>query len=434
MKFVRRASLVFSLVMIVAIAVGYVVRTAELAGDRDLSLTASAELGAAQLSSIVDATAVTAGAASDPGDAADALASVHGRLGVCVVDAATRACSGDGPMPDTGDLEREQERRSTTSDDPDADADADAGVGVGAGAGAGADVAVYDSLMTITAVGPRVTVFATTPAVIDVLGSEHAVKATTLLPAGVRVGGFTDDQGLRQTSTVADPASNVYVVATGSNDVHLPPEEYRFYAIIFTLAVILMLLAGITIIVEQRNLLERASFDSLTKLPNRSEFERRASEVLANAERAELGVSLLLFDLNGFKQVNDTYGHLAGDEVLKVVGSRLRKAVRDGDVVARWGGDEFVVVMPGIATEEMASRRALQLAEQVAGRTRLDGIVEPLRIKVSVGVSVWPDHGGDLAELVVAADRAMYEAKREGATCRVATERRLHPDAIQAHV
>jgi diguanylate cyclase (GGDEF)-like protein len=420
MKFVRRASLVFSLVLIVAIAVGYVARTAELAGDRDLSLTASAELGAAQLSSIVDATAVTAGAASDAGDAADALASVYGRLGVCVVDAATRACSGDGPMPDTGDLEREQERRSTTSDEPDA--------------GAGADVAVYDSLMTITAVGPTVTVFATTPAVIDVLGSEHAVKATTLLPAGVRVGGFTDDQGLRQTSTVADPASNVYVVATGSNDVHLPPEEYRFYAIIFTLAVILMLLAGITIIVEQRNLLERASFDALTKLPNRSEFERRASEVLANAERAELGVSLLLFDLNGFKQVNDTYGHLAGDEVLKVVGSRLRKAVRDGDVVARWGGDEFVVVMPGIATEEMASRRALQLAEQVAGRTRLDGIVEPLRIKVSVGVSVWPDHGGDLAELVVAADRAMYEAKREGATCRVATERRLHPDAIQAHV
>ncbi|MFW2333830.1 diguanylate cyclase domain-containing protein [Ilumatobacter sp.] len=422
MKFVRRASLVFSLVLIVAIAVGYVARTAELAGDRDLGLTASAELGAAQLSSIVDATAVAAGAASDPADAADALASVHGRLGVCVVDAATRACSGDGPMPDTGDLEREQERRSTTSDEP------------GAGAGAGADVAVYDSLMTVTAVGPSVTVYATTPAVIDVLGSEHAVKATTLLPAGVRVGGFTDDQGLRQTSTVADPASNVYVVATGSNDVHLPPEEYRFYAIIFTLAVILMLLAGITIIVEQRNLLERASFDALTKLPNRSEFERRASEVLANAERAELGVSLLLFDLNGFKQVNDTYGHLAGDEVLKVVGSRLRKAVRDGDVVARWGGDEFVVVMPGIATEEMASRRALQLAEQVAGRTRLDGIVEPLRIKVSVGVSVWPDHGGDLAELVVAADRAMYEAKREGATCRVATERRLHPDAIQAHV
>ena len=188
MKFVRRASLVFSLVLIVAIAVGYVARTAELAGDRDLSLTASAELGAARLAAIVDATSVAAAASTDPTDTAEALASVNGDLGVCVVDAVEWSCTGEGPRPDTADLEDGQEFRRS---DPDITETT-------------ARVAVYDSLLTIEAVGPNVTVYATTPAVIRLVGAEHAVKATTILPAGVRVGGFTDDQGLRQTSTVAD--------------------------------------------------------------------------------------------------------------------------------------------------------------------------------------------------------------------------------------
>jgi diguanylate cyclase (GGDEF)-like protein len=140
----------------------------------------------------------------------------------------------------------------------------------------------------------------------------------------------------------------------------------------------------------------------------------------------------MLFDLNGFKLVNDTYGHHAGDEMLRVVGSRLRKAVRDHDVVARWGGDEFVVMMPGIADVEMGARRAQQLADQISGRTRLDGINEALRVKVSVGVAIWPKHGVELQTLVEAADKAMYQAKRDGDVWRIADDCTPAPPALFA--
>jgi diguanylate cyclase (GGDEF)-like protein len=421
MRLVRRASLVFSLVLIVAIVVGYAVRTTELARDRDASLASSAQIGSARLSALVDATSVASRSADEQtGDTvfiADALAAVHPGLGFCVVEASAASCGGDGPMPTATDVQEAQVRRAGGVDPSDVTT----------------EVSVYDSLMTIEAVGPHISVLAAAPANIVSGETTHTVKATTLLPADVPVGGFSDDQGLRQTSAPVTGAANVFVSAIGPADVDLPVDELRFYVIIFSLAVMLLLLAGVTLVVEQRSLHERASFDSLTKLPNRGEFERRAADLLATADRNETGVCLLLFDLNGFKQVNDTHGHLVGDEVLKVVGARLRKAVRDDDVVARWGGDEFVVVMPGISTPEMGSRRALQLAEQVGGRTRLDGVETALRVKVSVGVSIWPEHGEHLDDLVVAADQAMYQAKREGVTCTVAAQPPPQPSLVHTH-
>jgi diguanylate cyclase (GGDEF)-like protein len=396
--------LVFSLTLIVAIVVGYVARRIEMEGQRDQALSAAAEVGASRMAALVGAIEIAAGAGADPVATASALASEYPELGVCVASADSHHCAGD-PQPTSTEATKQQSERST-----------------GEATQGKAQVRAYESLIIITDVGPAVSVVAQLPADAVVDRGEIAVMATTLAPKGTAGGQYSVADGIRQTATEVESAPGLYVVARTADAVHLPEGERQFYLLIFSLAVVLLVLAGATLVAEQRSLLERASFDPLTKLPNRGEFERRAADAIANAERQGGEICLLLFDLNGFKMVNDTYGHHAGDEMLRVVGSRLRKAVRDDDIVARWGGDEFVVMMPGIGDAEMGSKRAQQLAEQVAGRTRLDGVPEALRVRVSVGVAIWPRHGGELHDLVEAADQAMYQAKRDGDTFHVAEE------------
>lgn len=409
MRFVRRASLVFSLVLIVAIVVGYVARHSELAGQRDTRLTTAADLGATRFSALLDAVTVAARAGTDPRTTIDAFASRHPEVGVCAVATDVEpVCGGRGPQPTADVVEDLRAIRSADQLRDDL------------------QVVVYEAMMTIEVDGPVLSLAVRAPVSVmrDPVGP--SVFASTVLPAGAEDGGFAVDKDLRQTAADVAAVPDLFVVASGDDAVHLPGDEQRFYLIIFTLAVLLLALAGITLFVEQRNLLERASFDSLTKLPNRSEFERRAADAIATAERQGTGLCLLLFDLNGFKQVNDTYGHQTGDEMLKVVGSRLRKAVRDGDIVARWGGDEFVVVMPGIDNDEMGTKRARQLAEQVSGRTRLEGVDVPLRVRVSVGVAIASGEGIDLDALVESADKAMYQAKRDGLVSLVSDDRNGH--------
>ena len=416
MRVVRRASLIFSLTLIVAIAVGYVARRVEMAGQRDQALAAAAEVGATRMSAVVGAIEVAAGSGTDPAVTAGALVAEHPELGVCVVDATSDTeCDGDGQQPTAIAADLRADRVS------------------GEFKRGAAAVNAYDSLIIIKANGPTVSVVAQLAADDIVDRGDIAVWASTILPENTTAGHYAVEDGIRQTAIEVESTPGLWVLARTADAVHLPDGERQFYLLIFTLAVVLLVLAGATLVAEQRSLLERASFDPLTKLPNRGEFERRAADAIANAERQGAEVCLLLFDLNGFKMVNDTYGHHAGDEMLRVVGSRLRKAVRDDDIVARWGGDEFVVMMPGIGDNEMGIKRAEQLAEQVSGRTRLEGVAEALRVRVSVGVAIWPRHGADLQSLVEAADQAMYQAKRDGGTWHVAEEiAPLPPQSVPA--
>ena len=163
-----------------------------------------------------------------------------------------------------------------------------------------------------------------------------------------------------------------------------------------------------------RRLEHRASVDGLTGLPNRTVLVELLDEVLAEAS-PESPVALLFVDLDDFKQVNDRFGHAAGDAALVEAGRRLRLATRNGDVVGRFGGDEFAVLLEVIEDERDAGTVAGKLVEALAIPYRVAG--RELRISASIGIARFPWDGADAEALIKRADTAMYRAKSEGRDC-----------------
>ncbi|MCK1274394.1 GGDEF domain-containing protein [Bradyrhizobium sp. 61] len=166
----------------------------------------------------------------------------------------------------------------------------------------------------------------------------------------------------------------------------------------------------ITTMRAERENSHRAHHDALTGLLNRAGFvEALGARLGAHAERR---FAVMFFDLDDFKPVNDTFGHAAGDEVLKAVAGRVRRALPDGAVVARMGGDEFVVLVDGV-TAEMAQEAGYRLISEVAVSYELGGEVRA-GVGASVGIAMSPDHGAEVEELLAVADAALYEAKSGG--------------------
>jgi diguanylate cyclase (GGDEF)-like protein len=149
--------------------------------------------------------------------------------------------------------------------------------------------------------------------------------------------------------------------------------------------------------------------DALTTLPNRLLFDEVAQRSLAFAQRRNLPLALLAIDLDGFKTVNDTLGHSAGDEVLRAVAQRIQETVRASDIAARIGGDEFVVLLTdvtSITAMETAQRLVVLLSEPYPNIH--------LPVSASVGVALYPLHAINLTGLMHQADKALYEAKDQG--------------------
>jgi diguanylate cyclase (GGDEF)-like protein/PAS domain S-box-containing protein len=159
-----------------------------------------------------------------------------------------------------------------------------------------------------------------------------------------------------------------------------------------------------------------AHHDPLTKLPNRVLFLTLLEHSLKKAQREKLHVALLILDLDRFKDLNDSYGHGAGDELLQLVGERLRHRFRDIDTVARLGGDEFGVLLADLHELESVARIANELIVMMDSPWRLASGLE-VRLGVSVGISLYPDHGDDAGTLLQHADAALYRAKDEGRAC-----------------
>lgn len=156
----------------------------------------------------------------------------------------------------------------------------------------------------------------------------------------------------------------------------------------------------------------RAAHDVLTGLPNRLLLQETVDREIATAERTNRMLGILVIDFDNFKEVNDRFGHAAGDRYLIEVAARLRAALRHEDVLFRAGGDEFIAVLPGLDTLAGVEVLVGRLVTAVHGPVRVDGHVESPA--VSIGAALYPHHGRSFPELLAIADRALYKAKALG--------------------
>ncbi|MDB6108021.1 MAG: diguanylate cyclase, partial [Gammaproteobacteria bacterium] len=155
-----------------------------------------------------------------------------------------------------------------------------------------------------------------------------------------------------------------------------------------------------------------AYHDGLTGLPNRSMFSKLLSQRISEARRYDRQLAVAFLDLDRFKQINDTLGHEAGDQLLQEVARRLKECVRESDTVARLGGDEFVVLLPQLGDGKYAATVAQKILSVIAKPFNLIG--HEFRVTASIGISIYPQDGLDEQTLTKNADIAMYQAKEEG--------------------
>jgi diguanylate cyclase (GGDEF)-like protein/PAS domain S-box-containing protein len=163
---------------------------------------------------------------------------------------------------------------------------------------------------------------------------------------------------------------------------------------------------------ERERLRHLAHHDPLTGLPNRLLFQDRLAQALVKAHRTDTQLAVLFLDVDRFKGINDTLGHMVGDQVLKAIAQRLRKCMREEDTVARLGGDEFTILLEGLEHPEAAAKVAWKVLEGLRRPFTIGS--HEFHIEASIGISLYPDNGPDLDSLIKHADAAMYLAKEQG--------------------
>ena len=204
------------------------------------------------------------------------------------------------------------------------------------------------------------------------------------------------------------------------------PQNYNMAITLSYGAMGLSVISIITVYVEMNKHLREAlqganseleflsNHDDLTGLYNRRFYEQRMAHLLERAEITGKTIGLIMFDLDDFKQVNDTHGHGMGDALLKMLGERLRHQVRDIDLIARLGGDEFVVLMENMRSSDDLPEIAAKLVAAVEKPIKVRN--EVMALKVSCGFALYPGDGLSRAELEEKADKAMYRAKKRGSS------------------
>ena len=160
---------------------------------------------------------------------------------------------------------------------------------------------------------------------------------------------------------------------------------------------------------------EQATRDSLTGLYNRRYLNENIEREFARAKRDNYPICVMIMDIDFFKQINDTYGHILGDEALKVLGALITANIRAGDIAFRYGGDEFIVVMPGAEIETATQR--MDILRQTFNATTIHNDKTEIKPTISVGISMFPVHGTNGSEILRSADAALYQAKQAGRNC-----------------
>lgn len=163
---------------------------------------------------------------------------------------------------------------------------------------------------------------------------------------------------------------------------------------------------------SENKLIQLAFYDPLTSLPNRVLFHDRLNHTIAHAKREENNFALCFIDLDGFKQINDSYGHLAGDAVLLETANRLKGCVRASDTVARLAGDEFTIIADKINNITDITTVVKKIMAVMADDFHVNGC--RISCGISIGIAVYPESGGDAETLLESSDTTMYEVKRSG--------------------
>ena len=228
----------------------------------------------------------------------------------------------------------------------------------------------------------------------------------------VRARGFWQGEAWNRRKDGTHFAEDITV--TMVSDEHGDPSHY------------IAVFSDITSVSERRRWLEQRSyFDTVTGLPNRVLLMERLTKAIEESKSSGTTVAIAFIDLDGFKEVNDSFGHAVGDGILVHVAGNLSTALRKSDTLARLGGDEFVAVLPDVNDGVVLSELMQRLLK--AGSAPLDVAGIPVTVSASIGVALFPADAVNPEELLKVADAAMYVAKREGRNCYRACRPRAMP-------
>ncbi|WP_051241783.1 diguanylate cyclase domain-containing protein [Stappia stellulata] len=185
--------------------------------------------------------------------------------------------------------------------------------------------------------------------------------------------------------------------------------ESRFAGLAGVGTTALLAVLSALLVYAQQRARAMALHDDLTGLPNRRLLVDRLEQLASLSERTGIGFQVFFIDLNGFKPINDTFGHAVGDMVLRAIGNRLRAETRESDTIARIGGDEFVVVVPGLILQRSSANLADRLRQSFDDPVRVGDHV--ISIQVSVGWATYPDDATSISDILALADKRMYRDK-----------------------